>query len=368
MRQHGNVQIQDPSASPTYTLSEAANNPSVPASLRRNLFASHLSRRPIPQNDGTTSDTVSDPFQAQTAASSSRWYPPQDRSMQPIHHDEYSVGMNARGSYHADSRVSSILSSSPSKTQFTAPGFGIVALDSITGRPALPVMPTLPTRFRTGDDNDDEDTDEGDPDDEDDPDMDYDHTHGVPFRRTRTFERGITSQRDLDMHSSSIIGTSQPRLHQLIDADGTTAADSTDYDKIESILSEMQTLQKARARTAVLPESILSQSLETPITDSRVSARTRGKSRVATRSATAEPDPGSCTTSPTKPRVGGVGATLKPADKDELLGLIMTSLSRRVQEADDDAWMFGASSETAAHSFVGVGSFAPGREGATVGD
>lgn len=368
MRQHGTVQIQDPSASPTYALSEAANNPSVPASLRRNLFASHLSRRPVTQNATSDPEIDREPFPTPTVASGSRWYPSQ--SAQPVHQDQYAASMNTHNNYLTDPRVSPLRSLSPSKNQFTTSGSGIVAIDPITGRPALPVMPSLPTRFRTGDDNEDDDTDDGDPEDEDDPDMDYDHSRGVPFRRTRTFERGIMNQHELDLHSSSIIGASQPRLHELIDADGNTTTESTDYDKIESILSEMQSLQKARARTAVLPESILSQPMDTPTSDSRVSARTRGKSRAAIRGipAAEASNPRSSTASPTKPRVGGVGATLKPADKDELLGLIMTSLSRRVQEADDDAWVFGATAESGVNSFVGVGSFAYGREGATVTD
>lgn len=244
----------------------------------------------------------------------------------------------------------------------------ILVLDPKTGRPALPILPALPARYRGSEDNDEDNTEEGDPEDEDDPDMDYDHSRGAPFRRTRTYERGIMTQHELDLHSSSMIGTSQPKLHDLIDAEGITAADNTDYDKIESILSEMQSQQKARARTAALPDSISLFSIDTPTTDSRVSARTRGKSRATIRSTPAEPASRSSNTSPTKPRVGGVGATLKPADKDELLGLIMTSLSRRVHEAEEDAWMFGDTYNSGGGSFVGAGSFAQGRDGAMIND
>lgn len=244
----------------------------------------------------------------------------------------------------------------------------ILVLDPKTGRPALPILPALPARYRGIEDNDEDNTEEGDPEDEDDPDMDYDHSRGAPFRRTRTYERGIMTQHELDLHSSSMIGTSQPKLHDLIDAEGTTAADNTDYDKIESILSEMQSQQKARARTAALPDSISLFSIDTPTTDSRVSARTRGKSRATIRSTPAELASRSSNTSPTKPRVGGVGATLKPADKDQLLGLIMTSLSRRVHEAEEDAWMFGDTYNSGGGSFVGAGSFAQGRDGAMIND
>lgn len=374
MRQNGTVQLQDPSASPTYALSEATNNPSVPASLRRNLFASHLSRRPVPQHAGSNPETVSDPFQPQMMTSGSRWYPSQDRSAQPhsfaqlTHHDQYIGGMNSHNNYFADPRVSSSRSLSPTKNQNTTSSSGIIAIDSITGRPALPVLPTLPARFRTGDNTEEDDTDDGDPEDEEDPDMDYDHSRGAPFRRTRTFDRGVMTQHELDLHSSSMIGTSQPRLHELIDADGSTGADSTDYDKIESILSEMQSQQKARARTAAAPGFTSLPSIDTPTADSRISARTRGKSRAATHGVTAEPNGRSNNTSPSKPRVGGVGATLKSADKDELLGLIMTSLSRRVQEADEDSWIFGATHNPGADSFVGAGSFAYSREGAGTHD
>lgn len=262
-----------------------------------------------------------------------------------------------------DSRISPSRSISPSKNPSVLAGAGIVAIDPVTGRPALPVLPTLPARLRAGDNEEDE-VEDGDPEDGDDPDLDYDHSGDAPYRRTRTFDRAIASQRELDLHSSSLIGPSQPRLYELIDAGGSVAADGTDYNKIESILSEMQSQQKARARTAVLPESMSSLSNDPSTNDSRISARTRGKSRANARGPASGQDGRNSNVPPSRARVGGVGATLKPADKEELLGLIMTSLTRRVHEADQEAWMFGDESHTGVSGFSesGAASFMHARE------
>lgn len=367
MRQNA-ITIQDPSASPTYALSQPANQPNVPASLRRNLFASHLSRRPVPQYGATNADTAADPFHNQIMSSNNQYS--YDRYSQP---DPNALGQAVHQDQHAAQSgfyAPPFRSLSPVKNQHAANGSSIVALDPVTGRPALPILPKLPARFRTSENNDEDEAEDGDPEEEEDPDMDYDHSHDEPYRRTRTYDRGIVSQRELDLHSSSIIGGSQPRLHDLIDADGSAANDATDYDKIESILSEMQSQQKARARTAALPGSSSSLLIDTPTNDSRISARTRGKSRANTHGTSAEQAGRSTETSPRKSRMGGVGATLKPADKDELLGLIMTSLARRVQEADENAWMFGDEHGATVNGFAGAGtgSFAYARDGHAIDD
>lgn len=207
--------------------------------------------------------------------------------------------------------------------------------------------------MREGSDDEDSDEDSDDLEDGQGP----SHEHSTAWRRMGPPEYANPSQHDLDLHSSSMLGMhsqpqSQPgRLHELIDP-GPSGADYTDYSKIEDILSEMQRQQKARAKTAHIPESSSSLLLDTP-TDGGgggVSARTRGKSRANPHGqATGQnKQPHDATRS----RIGGVGATIKPADKDELLGLIMTSLSRRVQEANEDAWMFG--DERAAANGVSV--------------
>jgi len=208
--------------------------------------------------------------------------------------------------------------------------------------------------MREGSDDGDSDEDEDSDDLEDG--QDPSHEQSTAWRRMRAAPYANPSQHDLDPHSSSMLGMhpqsqSQPgRLHELIDP-GPSGADYTDYSKIEDILSEMQRQQKARAKTAHMPESSSSLMLDTP-TDGGggVSARTRGKSRANPRGqATGQ---NKQPHDDTRPRIGGVGATIKPADKDELLGLIMTSLSRRLQEADEDAWMFG--DERAAANGVSV--------------
>lgn len=188
--------------------------------------------------------------------------------------------------------------------------------------------------MREDSDTEDEDEDEDDNDELEDGE-DPEDKHAMAWRRMRAFERANASQHDLDVHSSSMIAMQpqQARLHDLI-GPGSGGGDYRGYEKIEDILSEMQRQQKARART--IPESSSSLSLETP-TDGGVSARTRGKSRANPRQIAQSKQ----SRDESRPWIGGVGATINTADKDELLGLIMTSLSRRVHEADEDAWTFG---------------------------
>ncbi|KAK5076556.1 hypothetical protein LTR51_002238 [Lithohypha guttulata] len=210
---------------------------------------------------------------------------------------------------------------SPTKSQlYSNTNASIITLDPTTGRPQLPAIPKLPSRLPEGDEEE-EGEDEEDTDDEDDPDE-----HAVGWRRMKSLERANANT----------------------SADGN---DYRDYEKIESILSEMQSQQRAKARTAVLPDSSSSLSLETP-PENGVSARTRGKARITTKGQAEQRH----NKAGSLPRMGGVGATLNSADKDELLGLIMTSLSKRVQEADEEAWMFG-DERTAANGVSVSGSF-----------
>ncbi|KAK5944904.1 hypothetical protein PMZ80_002106 [Knufia obscura] len=347
MRQNGNIRLQDPSASPTFALSRPTNtdNPDVPPSLRRNLFGSHLSRRPAAPVPNASIDRMPDPFHSMNTQSQPDIY------QQPIQHNQRAVHANHHNVYEPQShpRLSPVRSLSPAKTQAYKDSItSIVAVDPATGRPQLPTMPQLPARMReTSDDEDEEDdsdlSDEEGPEDE----------HSMAWRRMRAFERANSSQ-DLDMHSSSMIGLPPHpgRLHELIDP-GPRGGDYRSYEKIEDILSEMQKQQKARARTAVIPESSSSLGFDTPTDAAGISARTRGKSRATT---CGHPAPSKQMQDDSRPRIGGVGATINPADKDELLGLIMTSLSRRVQEADEDAWMFG-DERTAANGVSLSGSY-----------
>lgn len=343
MRQNGNIQVQDPSASPTFTLSRPAANPDVPPSLRRNLFGSHLSRRaPVPFPNAPT-DHMPDPFQSMSPtrhnSQSETHQALAQHGQQPIHpqHDIY------------QSRYSPSRSLSPTKSQpYTLSSSSIVVLDPTTGRPQLPTIPQLPLRMPES--SEEEDEDEDGIEDEDGPEDD----HTAAWRRMKAFEKANVSQQELDLHSSSIIGgisTHQSYLHELIDASAGTG-DYRDFEKIESILSEMQSQQKARARTAVMPDTSSSLTLETP-SESVISARTRGKAKAVARS---QSEQNRSNGTGGYPRVGGVGATLSPADKDELLGLIMTSLSRRVLESDEDAWIFG-DERTAANGVSVSGSF-----------
>lgn len=328
--------MQDPSASPTFALSRPAPNPDVPPSLRRNLFSSHLSRRPTAPFPNASTDRMPDPFQSMNSASQhaqADLYQAPPRHNQPTSHNQHE---------NYQSRSSPTRSLSPTKTQtYTISNSSIVALDPATGRPQLPIIPQLPSRMPEGSEEEDEADGEANIDDDDGP----EDEHTLAWRRMKAFEKANTSQHELDLHSSSLIGpisSQQSRLHDLIDASA-GGGDYRDFEKIESILSEMQSQQKARARAAIIPDSWSSLSLDTP-SESGISARTRGKARAITRS---QVEQNRSSKSENHMRVGGVGATLPPADKDELLGLIMTSLSRRVLEADEEAWMFGDERTTA---------------------
>lgn len=336
MRQDGSIQLQDPSASPTFALSRPTPNPDVPPSLRRNLFSSHLSRRPTAPFPNASTNRMPDPFQSMSSADQHAQpdlYQVQSRHNQPVSHSQHE---------NYQSRSSPTRSLSPAKMQtHVTSASSIVALDPATGRPQLPIIPQLPLRMPEGSEEEDEVDGEVDVDNDDGP----EDEHTLAWRRMKAFEKANTSQHELDLHSSSLIGpisSQQSRLHELIDA-STGAGDYRDFEKIESILSEMQSQQKARARAAIIPESLSSLSLDTA-SESGVSARTRGKARAITRS---QIEQNKSSKSGNHVRVGGVGATLSPADKDELLGLIMTSLSRRVVEADEEAWMFGDERTTA---------------------
>lgn len=322
MRQNGNILPQDPSLSPTFALSQNAAIPTVPPSLRRNLFASHLSRRPALGLPNGSSSQGTDPFvsmesSSQPSESQQQYSIFQTTNPQPLRGNAF------------DPRTSSVHSLSPKKTQ-SHTSASILALDPTTGRPQLPVMPTLPQRLRLSEDEDEEEdiSDEEDPVDE-----------PATWSRSRGYKPGASSQHDLDLHSSSITGIPpQPNmLHELIDS-----STMGDYEKIESILSEMQSLQKARARTAIVENTPMDGSAD------GISARTRGKSKVPTRSGT-EYSKGKGQIDQT--RIGGVGAILKQSDKEELLSLIMTSLARKVQEADEDAWIYGS------ERTMGLGSY-----------
>lgn len=314
MRQNGHILPQDPSLSPTFALSQNSAIPTVPPSLRRNLFASHLSRRPaVGLPDGSSSQGT-DPFI--TMNSSSQHSEPQQ---------QYSIfqstSQQSLRSHALDPRASSH-SLSPKKIQQHTSA-SIIALDPTTGRPQLPIMPILPQRLRLSEDDEDEE-EEDDISDKDDA-VDEPAT----WNRSRGYKPGTSTQHDLELHSSSLVGlpSQASKLHELIDA-----SSIGDYEKIESILSEMQSLQKARARTAIIETTGMEGSAD------GISARTRGKSRATTRSAA---EYGKTKSHIDQTRIGGVGAILKQSDKEELLSLIMTSLARKVQEADEDAWMFG---------------------------
>lgn len=317
MRTTGNIQVQDPSASPTLALSRNAptHAPDVPPALRRNLFSSHLSRRPT----NASTDRMPDPFQPLPLSEQQK---PDVLQISPRHHQSIPNIYEARRS---PSR-----SQSPVKPQnHVTSNSSIIALDPKTGRPQLPQMPRIPAVMPEGDDDeDDQDEEEAE---EDVPAASDDDSELYIHKRYPTYNPTYIEP---EMPSSSLgLSAEGVRFYELIDQSDA----HIDLPKVQSILSEMQAQQKARARSTVQPDLTASAAMGTP-SYTGVSARTRGKAKAVSRSQGEAFRPYE---SASKPRLGGIGASLDPVDKEELLGAIMAGLSRRVQEAEENAWMFG---------------------------
>lgn len=315
MRSNGSIQVQDPSASPTFALSRPGNNnavPDVPPALRRNLFSSHLSRRP----PNASIDQMPDPFQP--VAVREEQQPEVSQSTTRYQHTIPNIYETRRATSRSQSPAKSTQNSNAS----------IIAIDPKTGRPQLPQMPQIPDRMPEGEDDEPEQGEES----EDVPAASDNDSELYIHKRYPTYN---PTQIEPEISSSSIgLSAEGVRFYELIDQ----SASHIDLSKVQSILSEMQSQQKARARTTILPEltATASQGISS---NSGVSARTRGKAKAVV--AKSQVENFRPRDSASKPRLGGIGATIDPADKEELLGAIMAGLSKRVQEADENAWMFG---------------------------
>lgn len=315
MRSNGSIQVQDPSASPTFALSRGNNAlPDVPPALRRNLFSSHLSRRP----PNASTDRMPDPFQPLSV------HEEQESDIlqrSPRHHQTVPTTFTSR---RTPSR-----SQSPIKSQsHTNPHASIIAVDPKTGRPQLPKMPLIPTKMP---EDDEDDQDQGEEELEEVPAASDDDSELYIHKRYPTYN---PTHIEPEISSSSIgLSVEGVRFYELMDQ----SASHIDLSKVQSILSEMQSQQKSRARTTILPDQN-SSTLQGIIINSGVSARTRGKAKAVVKPQMENFRPYD---SASKPRLGGIGATLDPNDKEELLSAIMAGLSKRIQEAEENAWMFG---------------------------
>lgn len=326
--QQGRVPVQDPSMSPTYGMSQPpTTNLPYPSATRRNLFASHLSRRPI--SASTSQPNSLDPFtnqvpaQRQSSQNDLFRSPP---SLQPSHR---TINVGIQDTY--DPQISPNRPLSPGTTTQYFGASGIVAVSPSTGRAILPSLPKLPPRLRLS---------EGEEEDED---LESDHenphlsNHRSPYPSTRTTT-------EYEGSSSLLYGLrhdySNPIYHDFLDP---SSSDSRDLERIERLLGEMQAQQRAKARAAPTQQD----SSENPAQhvlppNSSVTTRpNRGKGREGAKQT------GGLNVLPTSkgetmPPLGGVGATLDPIEKDEILGLIMTSLRKKVQLADEEGWMFGS--------------------------
>lgn len=336
----GQIQPQDPSMSPTYSLSSNHVQPSIPTSIRRNLFAGHLSKRP---NASTSHGPLSPSSLGREEIQAQSGIFPTSSLPQP---GSRSIGYQ---DIYDTSQISSTAQAALARDN------SIVAVNPATGRPILPHIPVLPARLHLGEENmEDEDEDE-DEDMEGGPDS-FAHPGYV---RSPAIHNHLNLQTDFDldldheMDSSELerLGAySQAELGLNNFLDLNSEDSRRERERIEHLLAEMQARQRARARTVIDPPvSSLSMAADLSFPSApRATSRSTLKSShqpttTRTRSRRGE--------SPTKvdhsraqallTAPGGIGPSIDPAEKDELMGLIMTSLRRKLHTAEEEGWMYG---------------------------
>lgn len=330
------VAPQDPSLSPTYQYSTSQTEHGTPSSIRRNLFAAHLSRRPV-------------------ASSGTNLYDPSS----PTHknaltrHDVFSSGpalhptkraVDMKDIYDQNgSPPHQAASPSMSSNMFTRES--IIAVNPMTGKPLLPNLPILPPRLRLSDDDDEG---EGGSDEETEP-HEY-LEYGRPYSKSPSHSRNFVPSSDfdfdheVDLDSSDLnfigISRGQNFIQSFMEA-----ADNDESregrERIERLLGEMMNKQRAKARTLLASDFSANNSTlgVTPAATHGLRSTRAGK---AVERKLDSGHPRLDVKQPAiEPTLGGVGATMHPAEKDELMGLIMTSLRRKLQQAEEEGWMYG---------------------------
>lgn len=148
---------------------------------------------------------------------------------------------------------------------------------------------------------------------------------------------------DLDSSDLNFIGISRNQgvIGNFMDAMDNEES-RRDRERIERLLADMMNQQRARARTLTNMEPATSGYKATSMmrSASNASGATRG-GRARQRNVEESSIRFNAPDHSAKAKIGGVGVTMDPGEKDELMGLIMTSLRRKLQQAEDEGWMYG---------------------------
>ncbi|KIX10189.1 uncharacterized protein Z518_01270 [Rhinocladiella mackenziei CBS 650.93] len=249
---------------------------------------------------------------------------------------------------------------SPRSSAAVFPNASIIAMNPLTGRPVLPQIPVLPGRLRLSDSDDGQDEgEEREGDEFEHPDHNQegyseDESHGPvtrAYRRRR--DRNRRHRHDPYAHSPTTEAEhAHARAHVAAMAAAAAEAEADqerrDRERIERTLGEMMARQRARGRS----KSTVSTGLPDPrrhrhshTTDHREGAQRLR--RLPTPDGTElemgvhhhtyvedEEDEDDYITN-------GDRDNDSEAERDELMGLINSSLRRHVARADEENWMFG---------------------------
>ncbi|KIW71649.1 hypothetical protein PV04_03790 [Phialophora macrospora] len=374
----------------TSSFLSSTSNAITSASVRRNLFSTHLSRRPAsgaqpPQLDGQN-DTPAQQQQPQQqqhgsnlprlrshqrSASTPSLSPSPPRSSSfhnvldggsaafiPPPIPQLSPPQRAAVAEGYDPTVSPNRPLSPRSSAALFPNQSIIALNPITGRPVLPKLPLLPNRL-TLTDSDDETTEDREPRDghgegegEDDEDVEVHHAraaarggfsddefHDRPAQAsTRRTDHHVRRHHNLFGHghshehdqpsSASVARARTTHTHAHAH---THAHTHTHTDAQAAAIAAARAQAEAAALDELDSERRDRERIERLLREmmSRQRARAKGKSAASSTVAAAAEDEDEDEEA--------------QEEKEELMGLIMGSLRREVARAEEEGWMFGES-------------------------
>ncbi|KAK4938574.1 hypothetical protein LTR10_021005 [Elasticomyces elasticus] len=353
-----------PEVSPTTSSFLSATGPTT-ASVRRNLFSGHLSRRPV-SRPGSQDEAQMPPSVAQPPPPPSRRIHQRSVSTPSLSpspprltpSNNYQLGNGAppvfahpllqptqsppRNSFldTYDPTVSPNRPLSPGSTATLFPNSSIIAVNPLTGKPVLPHLPVLPGRLKLTD-SDDEGLEIIEP--------------GQP-REARAGD-GHPSRYDSYSHSPS---ADADYAHQAAmaaaaaEAEAEAEADEERRarERIERMLKDMMARQRAKVKNKSPASNI-----PAPHHHSRISRRAQAQAQNQMRTRVRHeptPDMDADEIDPAgyhvefgdeenhSPIYTGPDIDAESdAEKEELMGLITASLRREVARADEEAWMFG---------------------------
>ncbi|KAI1617615.1 hypothetical protein EDD36DRAFT_7359 [Exophiala viscosa] len=355
-----------PELSPMASSFHSATGPTT-ASVRRNLFSGHLSRRPVSrtgsQDEPQMPQSVAHPppppsrriHQRSVSTPSLSPSPPR---LSPTHNYQAGNGTNPPVFAHPllrptqspprnsfldtyDPTVSPNRPLSPGATATLFPDSSIIAFDPITRKPILPHLPVLPGRLKLSDSDDEglEIIEPGQP-----------HEslagHGDPARAYDSSFHSASADTDY-AHQAAMAAMSAQA-----EAEAEADEERRGRERIERMVKDMMARQRAKVKNKSPASNIPAPPHHS---HSRIGRRAQAQARTRLRREpnpdldADEIDPGGYHVeygdeenhSPiyTGPDIDAES----DAEKEELMGLITASLRREVARADEEAWMFGDS-------------------------